>query len=131
MTTKTATKLPAAAYWCADPCYLIQCDGGNDRWMAWLEACDYRNNHALLDGLVDGHRVVAASTAHGDGVYEDQEGRDYPVDAGLIGVVPAALWTGAAAPFGAHLIEFPAPFDVSATAKGLIKLGHIRIRTGW
>jgi len=33
----------------------------------------------------------AGSTAHGDGTYNDQFGNEYPVDAGLIGIMPIEM----------------------------------------
>jgi hypothetical protein len=44
----------------------------------------------VLDGefkLANGVRFALHSTAYGDGTYQDQEGRSYPVDAGLIGCI--------------------------------------------
>jgi len=37
--------------------------------------------------LANGVRFAVSSTAYGDGTYQDQQGRDYPVDAGLIGCI--------------------------------------------
>ena len=42
-------------------------------------------------GEVQGQKVLAFGTAYGDGVYADQFGNEFPVDAGLIGLVPEAL----------------------------------------
>ena len=47
-------------------------------------------DNSVLDGefnLANGVRFALHSTAYGDGTYQDQEGRDYPVDAGLIGCI--------------------------------------------
>lgn len=38
-----------------------------------------------------GHTIFVHGTAHGDGFYEGSDGRSYPVDAGIIGVIPVAL----------------------------------------
>lgn len=46
------------------------------------------------DGVFDTPqgRFVVAGTAHGDGVYFGSDHKKYPVDAGVLGIVPATLW---------------------------------------
>jgi len=77
--------IPAGKYWLGDPCYII-------RDKDWLHFCnkysfnDAEGNHCVT--LQDNISVLAFSTYHGDGCYLDQHGNSYPVDAGLIGLVP-------------------------------------------
>jgi len=77
--------IPAGKYWLGDPCYVIQSKD-------WLHFCneysfnDTENNAYLT--LPDNTPVLAFSTYHGDGHYIDQHGNEYPVDAGLIGLIP-------------------------------------------
>jgi hypothetical protein len=78
--------VPAGTYWLGDPCYSVP----SDLWIPLLESCDFFN---LPVGTVNGHKVYASPTAYGDGEYVGSDGYSYPVDAGLIGLVPEALVT--------------------------------------
>ena len=94
-------------YWIGDLCYVMH--------DVWPEVCDlvfpggdsYKENRGAMK-LKDGREFVIFSTAHGDGVYEDQFGRAYPVDAGCIGAIRKSdildtdLWSE-----GGNLHEFP------------------------
>lgn len=77
--------IPSGTYWIGDPCYTIPYDD----WMEWLEAADYTSDSRILEARLSGeHRyAVALNTAYGDGEYLDQNGRNYGVDAGLLGLV--------------------------------------------
>lgn len=82
--------LPAGRYFIGDPCYVI---ADSD----WIEFCDLsfdKNGPGQGDGVLNfrGHAMLAGGTAHGDGVYIDQLGNRYGVDAGMLGIVPEALW---------------------------------------
>lgn len=72
-------------YYVGDLCYVMH--------PQWKEVCNLMfstDGNYVLDGefnLANGVRFALHSTAHGDGTYQDQEGRDYPVDAGLIGCI--------------------------------------------
>lgn len=71
-------------YWVGDLCYVMH--------DCWSEVCNlafpdlYTQNHGPMK-LEDGREFVIFGTAYGDGVYEDQLGRAYPVDAGCIGAI--------------------------------------------
>jgi hypothetical protein len=74
----TSDAMPAGRYWVGDLCYVLR--------DVWDCVC------LLGDGahvLPDGRRVVVFSTVHGDGTYNDEHGREYPVDSGIIGCVRA------------------------------------------
>lgn len=72
-------------YYVGDLCYVMH--------PQWDEVCNLMfatGNNSVLDGefnLSNGVRFTLHSTAYGDGTYQDQQGRDYPVDAGLIGCI--------------------------------------------
>jgi hypothetical protein len=131
---ESVTPLAAGLYWVGDPCYVVP----DQHWLPWLEdaweGAD-GNRVVIMDGRVEGRRIVASGTAHGDGSYFDQFGREYPVDAGLIGAVHAAFWPEHAAKkaehLGMHLVEFDRPFTVSFDEDGTIHVGHLRIPTDW
>jgi hypothetical protein len=76
--------MPAGKYYIGDLCYVMTDD-------EWLEFCDITiDGMKVKDGefqLKDGRRFATYGTAYGDGVYHDQYGHSYSVDAGLIGCI--------------------------------------------
>ena len=118
--------IPAGEYYVGDPCYGVP----DARWMEWLEAADYENvDRFLVADLDDRHTVVGVRTAYGDGEYYDQAGRAYPVDAGLIGVVPVEL-VEEDEPSGMHRVTFDSDFQVAYSGEhGTIHIGTIDIET--
>jgi hypothetical protein len=70
-------------YYVGDLCYVMH--------DVWDEVCELIiDGHSCLQGefeLKDGRKFALLNTMYGDGVYFDQQGRKYPVDAGLIGVI--------------------------------------------
>lgn len=78
----TTLQFPAGTYYIGDPCYAFQ---GND-WDSILDESDY-----FATGNKTRDIMWAGSTAHGDGTYTDQFGNEYPVDAGLIGIMPIEM----------------------------------------
>ena len=75
--------LPAGTYYVGDLCYVLK--------NSWDAVCNMViADRDCLDGefkLPDGRLFAMYSTRWGDGVYDDQEGRQYCVDAGSIGCV--------------------------------------------
>lgn len=83
--------LPAGVYFVGDPCYVFSNEIRNkDRWSDLLDVADYFDSGDVVE--FEGHKLFAAPTMWGDGVYSDQMWNKYSVDAGLIGAVPQALW---------------------------------------
>ena len=98
-------------YYVGDLCYVMH--------PQWKEVCNLMfacDGNYVLDGefnLANGVRFALHSTAYGDGTYQDQEGRDYPVDAGLIGCIRVEdvydpEWYLA----GMNVVEFDKPFQI-------------------
>lgn len=115
--------VPKGTYYLGDPCYSVP----DELWDELLQDSDYFNKPS---GTVAGHTVYAFGTKYGDGVYQDKRGREYPVDAGLIGLVPEALATKEM-PLDldfAHLIRFDHP-TICSDNDGVLKFGHIIIDT--
>ena len=131
--------MPPGKYRLGDPCYSVP----NDRWSEWLDATGSSlNDEDNIYALLDGWPIIGFSTAYGDGSYEGSDGHSYPVDAGLIGLVPVeiaddrysadqGLWT---------VVEFTKPTLCSNTSRtpgrgwtgrteGLMKFGDITIDT--
>ena len=83
--------------------------------MRKIEAIVEYNFHHFYGefNLANGVRIALHSTAYGDGTYQDQQGRDYPVDAGLIGCIRVEdvydpEWYLA----GMNVVEFDKPFQI-------------------
>lgn len=143
MTDRTATPLPAGTYLVGDPCYAFSNDGP-DYWGDWLNGTPRTEAHyswpRLMDAEIGGHRIVGMGTAYGDGVYYDQYGNEYSVDAGMIGVVPIeALEAINSALVDLHgesletatgltVVTFDEPFHVSYD-NGVIAIGLLEIDT--
>lgn len=143
MTLKLDTakiKVEAGTYWVGDPCYAFE---DHAMWMRWLEAADYMNNSLVLLAEVPGtgHTVLGFSTAWGDGCYDGSDGNEYPVDAGLIGLVPDRFVKQFCTkkPFGMQRVKFEDDFEAFIDYKGgayrsgpyhIITLGDIQIETG-
>ena len=78
--------VPKGAYILGDPCYVVP----DKDWGDLLASCNYFNEPV---GSVGDFKVLAFGTKWGDGCYPDNKGNTYPVDAGLIGLVPVAYAT--------------------------------------
>lgn len=75
--------MTAGTYYIGDLCYVMHKE--------WDEFCSLTidGNHCKEGKfeLKDGREFVFFSTMYGDGVYHDGNGREYSVDAGLIGAI--------------------------------------------
>lgn len=123
--------MPAGTYFIGDLCYVMHGE--------WDEFCDLTiKGNDCLDGvfnLADGRRFATYGTAYGDGVYRDNSGGSYSVDAGLIGCI---LLTDidmsdsaniASSELG-RIYTFDAPFETSEN-NGVISFGDISINTDY
>lgn len=77
-------------YFLGELCYVLKDDIYKDVW---------GKKHNYEEGQFDleddnGHSesFAVAQTAYGDGEYHDQQGREYCVDAGVIGIIPSSMW---------------------------------------
>jgi hypothetical protein len=118
--------MKAGTYYVGDLCYVMH--------DVWDEVCDLIiDNHSCLEGefnLKDGRRFALLSTMYGDGTYRDEQGRKYPVDAGLIGVIKVEDIQDESNPdlSGGNVIEFNTDFNV-VDKDGVLSFGMIRIDT--
>lgn len=71
--------------------------------------------------------VAMYSTFHGDGVFEDQDGREYAVDSGTVGCIPLTAVEGDTG-FG-QVIDFPEQFTCAKRKDGTIRIGNVIINT--
>lgn len=115
--------LPAGKYLVGDPCYAFD----NRSWDIVLENGFLIKDEIGHSSRFAGRRLIGFTTAFGDGTYFDQEGREYPVDAGMIGVVPVESATQVDI-FGMHVVDFPDGV-VCRSRDGVLQFGHIIIDT--
>ena len=115
--------VPAGKYWLCDPCYAVP----ENLWMQLLNSCDFFNAPVgtVTDSRGGVHHVLGFCTAYGDGCYVDQHGNTYPVDAGLIGLVPVEL--GEPGGFGT-LVEFKTD-TICINHSGKMQFGGYKINT--
>jgi hypothetical protein len=125
--------VPAGEYFLGDPSYAIE---PHEVWMHLLESCNYFEKP--IGQLPDGTEVIAFNTAYGDGYFPDDHGNMYPVDAGLIGLVPVTPATEAAlAEQGGQgypgplmtRVSFDEPALCTRTGRGLLTFGPYRVDT--
>ena len=126
--------MPAGEYYIGDLCYVMDDE-------EWNEFCSITiDGMKCIDGefsLKDGRRFATYGTAYGDGVYHDQYGHSYAVDAGLIGCI---LTKDIKAEKYENLLDLGAvmTFDNSFVTsggrgekdwEGVIQFGHVMIET--
>ena len=130
---------PAGKYYVGDLCYVMHDE--------WDEVCglffEGRDDHGCNQGvfqLKDGRKFASFNTKWGDGVYFDQGGEEYGVDAGLIGCISLNdidLNADGNSTLGGQIIQFDSDFTVSGGEiyesrrdwDGVIRIGHIVIKT--
>lgn len=76
----------AKGFYLGDICYVL----GNDLYYGvWREK--YHYSRGVFEDPETGLKVAVASTEYGDGRYQGSDGTKFPVDAGVIGLVPLEL----------------------------------------
>lgn len=128
--------MPAGKYYVGDLCYVL-----HDYWDEFCDITigDDDDGHFIHNGefqFYDGRRFASFTTKWGDGSYMDQYGRDYCVDAGLIGCILAseideqlrAMAVDVGPRFGGQIITFDEPFECFEE-DGRIYIGHVVVNT--
>lgn len=126
--------MPAGQYWIGDPGYVFPNHGPmKNKWNDLLvESNFFETPYVELD---DGKiKVWAAFTVYGDGLYMGSDGKGFPVDAGLIGIVPVETVETLGRidndlNYCGLFIEFEEPFQVECR-NGQFNFGHYTIDTG-
>lgn len=77
-------KFKAGEYYIGDPCYVI----ADDNWIPLLKETNYLEDE---EQYYKGEQIFCGGTAHGDGCYIGSNHKSYPVDAGLIGIIPMSV----------------------------------------
>lgn len=128
----TTTILPAGTYLIGDPAHFLP-DEHADNWIN-RDDDDYTATVPGPDGVE--HPFVAFCTVNGDGVYQDQDGREYPVNSGDIGALdiraadPRAQERGYVTDGILRQVTFDTPVEARyEQAEGTVIFGGIRIPT--
>jgi len=119
--------LPAGTYYIGDLCYVFSDDEWND--VCSKIVVDNTIIFDVLEGefaLDDGRIFATFSTAHGDGVYADNQDKNYAVDSGSIGCIKIDDIrnpnNGDIKRLG-NIVTFDAPFNCHSNGK-VITFGH-------
>lgn len=99
----------------------------------WSEFCsDHYESDGMLSTLSDGRQFWFHGTYFGDGYYQDNNYHEYPVDAGILGIIninDIKLTEHDDITLG-NEVDFSEPFAVSYDSKtGIFYFGHITIET--
>lgn len=113
----------AGKYIISDPCYVIK----DEHWDLLLENSQYFENPI---GEIFGHKILAFGTFYGDGCYQDNFGKSYFVDAGIIGIVPFEYLEEFEIKIESNwnVVTFENDFDCYEE-NGKLVFGHIEIET--
>ena len=115
----------AGKYWIGDPCYAVK----DENWEPLLKKSNFFAGDGIgyWHGEYNGQIMFAAGTAYGDGSYQDNEGKEYGVDAGLLSIIPLEACDGDSMD-GGHVVEFKDRVCVEVD-EGVFSFGHIKIDT--
>lgn len=119
------TTMPAGRYYVGDLCYVMH--------DVWDEVCDLMFPHDNIGEygkfkLKDGRKFAVYSTFYGDGTYRDGSGREYSVDAGVIGCILESDIRDPDPSDGGNYIDFARDFKTGEDG-GLIWFGDVFIDT--
>lgn len=109
----------AGTYYVGDLCYIISDEG----WDKLLDDTDFFENDNMT---YKGYPIWVHNTTYGDGTYKDNKGREYSVDAGIIGIIPIEATDLTSK--GGQVITFPIDFTVDYK-NGVFFIGNYIIDT--
>jgi hypothetical protein len=118
---KKVQKFEAGRYYIGDLCYVVE----DKDWMPLLKETNYLEGENIK---YKNRSIFSARTAYGDGVYKDNFGHEYGVDAGILGIMPMDIVHHNPSMSGGMIWEFDEEFTVSAE-DGFFVFGHVRIET--
>lgn len=117
--------IPAGTYFLGDPCYVVP----DELWSPLLDATRFFEDdpHILFQGK---YNILAFSTAYGDGCFRGSDGKDYGVDAGMIGLVETTINPAAVATDYTSIVTFDRPTQCTRDLDGTLTFGDVVIPTG-
>jgi hypothetical protein len=127
---KVEVIVPKGIYVIGDPCSAVP----NDDWDDLLASCNYFQSPIgyVRRGFTDKVFVLAFGTKWGDGCYAGSDGHEYPVDAGLLGLVPVEIVEELVDHDGDYdgvIVKFDRDTLCIDDGSGKLKFGHITIDT--
>jgi hypothetical protein len=123
--TNVQVTVPAGQYVLGDPCYAVP----DQHWDDLLASCDFfRNPVGLVKDGAKKFAVLGFGTRWGDGCYAGSDGKEYPVDAGLIGLVPIELVENVSEHYG-NIVTFNKDTICRSDGDGKLYFGSIVIDT--
>ena len=119
-----SVRVPAGEYYLGDPCYFF----AHEDWSKVLDTCDCFERP--IGKAPGGQDVLGFGTAYGDGTFVGEDGFEYGVDAGMIGLVSVDGITRDREEVErlCNKARFNAP-TLCTNAGGLMKFGHHVIDT--
>ena len=133
-----AVSLPPGIYVIGDPGYMVD---GEREWMDWLNQSGAmtrveRNDECYVAQGPNGNVLVGFPTGYGDGLYPVHRDGEYlkpaPVDAGLLGIAPLAMFPDGKLPKWVQTVEFTNPVrcEVNTSDNGhVVQFGDVSIVT--
>ena len=120
-------KLPAGTYIVSDPCYVLS----NETYDSQFLEQSWVNGKHVSFITVNGRPMVCFMTAHGDGEYNDDDGRCYGVDSGTIAIIPIESCDGDEIEgMYSHKVEMSTDFECHYDKRGgTMHFGNISIMT--
>lgn len=124
------TKLfKAGEYYIGDPRYVF-----NASWDSVLQQTNSLSSNE--ETFIGRHKVAGGDTAYTDGVYYDQDGRQYAVDSGILAIMPAVLLNKDKVSTKIdiqqsnfmHIVKFENDFEVEVE-NGVFTFGSVVINT--
>lgn len=118
-------RMPPGEYYLTDPCYCFE-----DK--TWSELCDLANVWQEPENVVTqfrGKPLLSFNTENGDGCYTDNEGFEYGVDSGMIGLVPVEIADNPPPEGLSRKVSFLNRFLCSRSPNGTLMFRSIRIET--
>jgi hypothetical protein len=108
-------------YYIGDLCYVIN----NENWDKLLNDTEYFQNEYQE---FKGQQIFACSTVYGDGIFYDNNDTSYPVDAGILGIMPYDLIDDKKGIKNGSVVTFDEDFEVFEE-NGIFTFGNIEIDT--
>jgi hypothetical protein len=120
-------RVPAGTYVLGDPCYAVP----DNLWNEAGQSCDWWQSNPVATVTVEGkeYKILGFGTAHGDGIYNCRDGIEYPVDAGMIGLVPIELANPQDPDFPLNSLVVFDRETLCTNDDGVMQFGNIHIDT--